>query len=80
MKINKDCVVNSDGFLFNPHSGESFSVNDTAMDLLSLLKVEHTEQELFEHLKASYEVDEFTLKADLNDFLFLLRIKGVVDE
>lgn len=80
MKLNKDCVINSDGFLFNPHSGESFSVNSTAMDLLSMLKEECTEQELFEHLKEIYDVAESTLKADLDDFLFLLRIKGVVDE
>ena len=80
MKIKSDCIVSLEGFLLNPRSGESFSLNASAMDLFSLLKTEQTEESLLLYLQEMYDVDLPTLQADLSDFLFLLRYKELLDE
>lgn len=79
MKIIKGCQPNQEGFLLNMKTGESFSLNAVALDVLSFLKEEHTEEELFDFMRNHYEVDETALRADLSDFCFLLKQKKIIE-
>ena len=38
MKINKDLAISENGFLFNPATGESFTANPMAFEIIRMLK------------------------------------------
>ena len=81
MKINPYCVIHQEGFLFNSQTGESFSVNPIAMELLSVIKeTECGRDKLAMFVSANYEVEDCVLQSDLDDFIFQLKMKGVVSD
>ena len=78
MRISQECVINSQGFLFNTVTGESFSLNSIGLDIVYRMKTDCSEQQLLETLLSEYETDEVTLRSDLSDFLLLLKRKGLL--
>jgi hypothetical protein len=46
MKLKKNIATSEAGLIFNPGTGDSFSVNETGREILSLLKENKTPEEL----------------------------------
>ena len=40
MKLKKNIAISESGFVFDPHSGESFSVNPIGAEIIELIKRE----------------------------------------
>jgi len=72
MKIRKNIAISDSGFIFNPLSGDSFSVNPIGLDVLKLLKEGKNQKEIISVLESEYMVDENTLEKDLYDFNIML--------
>jgi len=60
MKIRKNIAISENGFIFNPMTGDSFSVNETGVFIL-------------QNLMDEYDLDTYTAEKDLNDFLSMLK-------
>ncbi len=73
MGLTSGMIMNETGYVFNTLTGESFSINQTARLVLSLLEENRTKAEIFEKLLAEYDVEASSLEADLDDFFYLLR-------
>lgn len=73
MGLTSGMIVNESGYVFNTLTGESFSINQTAKTVLSLLEQGRSKSEIYQQLLAEYEVDGSSLEADLDDFFYLLR-------
>jgi hypothetical protein len=73
MKINGNLAISESGFLFNPSSGESFTVNPVGAEIIELLKEGKNEEQILEELLKNYEIDSKTLQKDLLDFNDILK-------
>jgi hypothetical protein len=80
MRIKPSIAINDNGFLFDPSSGESFTTNPLARDIIFLMKQKMTIEDIKSTIQDKYEVDELTLEKNLIDFIAMLRHFGLVEE
>ena len=75
--IKKNIATNDMGFVFNPSTGDSFSSNLIAAEIINLLKANHSEAQILTILLEKYDVDKNTLKQDIDDFILQLQRNGL---
>ena len=73
MKIRKNIAISENGFIFNPMTGDSFSVNETGIFIIQKLKDGESEETIIRNFMDEYELDTYTAEKDLNDFLSMLQ-------
>lgn len=73
MNIRKNIAISENGFIFNPLTGDSFSVNETGLFILQKLKEGETRETIMKSLQDEFELDANSAEIDLNDFLSMLR-------
>ena len=73
MNIRKNIAVSENGFIFNPLTGDSFSVNQTGVFILRKMKEGDSNEDIMKALQEEYELDTYTAEKDLYDFLSLLK-------
>lgn len=72
IRLKKNIAVSDSGFVFNPTTGDSFSLNGIGLDILQFLKEEKSEDEIKSTLQAWYNIDRDTVDKDYYDFLKML--------
>lgn len=73
MKIKKHIAISESGVIYNGATGDSFSVNPIAGDILVMIKSGKDESAIKEAIIEKYDVDAERLDADLYDYLTHLR-------
>jgi len=73
MNIRKNIAISENGFIFNPLTGDSFSVNETGLFILQKLKEGETRETIMKTLQDEFELDANSAEIDLNDFLSMLK-------
>lgn len=73
MRLKKNIATSESGFIFNPSTGDSFSSNPIAADILLQLKDGATTQEVKNNILEKYEVEPSQLERDWDDFAAQLR-------
>ncbi len=73
MDIRKNIAVSENGFIFNPLTGDSFSVNQTGVFILRKMKEGDSNEDIMKALQEEYELDTYIAEKDLYDFLSLLK-------
>lgn len=79
MKIKSNIAVSDTGFIFNPDTGESFTVNPLGVSIISYLKAGKSVSDITGELEKSYDIDINTLEKDTEDFIGLLRNFSLID-
>ena len=72
MNINKNIAISENGFVFNPSTGDSFSLNPIGTDIIKLLKEDKSVSEIVNQLCKKYNVEKHLLEKDIHDFVFTL--------
>lgn len=72
MKINPRIAISENGFLFDPQSGESYTTNPLAREIIFQLKQGNDPDQIKESILERYDVDELTLEKNLIDFYAML--------
>jgi PqqD family protein of HPr-rel-A system len=80
MRLKKNIAISESGYLFNPSTGDSYSVNQMAFKILELIKAEHSTKDMIAKITEEYEVNDMQLAEDLDDFLGHLKQIGLIDE
>jgi len=80
MKINKKIAISESGFIFNPSSGDSFSMNPIGMEILEMIKEEKSEAEIKAKIMEEYEVSGAVLEKSVNEFIDALKGYGIVND
>jgi PqqD family protein of HPr-rel-A system len=80
MKLKKKIAVSETGFIFDPTTGDSFSLNPSAAEILNLLKDGKNEKEIKKEIMAGYDVDESTFERSFLDFMAMLRLYNMIEE
>jgi PqqD family protein of HPr-rel-A system len=68
-----DLAVSDTGFVFDPYSGATFSVNATGRVILDALKEDLSRDEILARLEERFDVREDDLERDLGEFVETLR-------
>ncbi|MDW8273812.1 MAG: PqqD family protein [Chitinophagales bacterium] len=68
MKLKRSIAISDSGFLFNPITGDSFSLNPTATEILRLFQQGASESDVISFIQENYIVDKNTAEKDLQDF------------
>jgi len=77
MKLNR-LAISEEGFIFDPETGDTYTVNFTGLFILNLLKQGKSENEILEKLIEEFDVNEEEAKRDLLDFLEQIKIYGFI--
>lgn len=72
MKIKKNIALSDTGFVFNPSTGDSFSVNPIGLEILRKLKENEQFDKIKEHILTTYSTDSDTVEKDFYDFTKML--------
>lgn len=73
MKIKKNIALSDSGFVFNPSTGESFSVNPIGVEIMQLLRKGKDSNQIKASIIKEYQIDEAMFERDLEDFINMMR-------
>ncbi|MBN3035696.1 MAG: PqqD family protein [Bacteroidales bacterium] len=79
MKIKKNVAISESGYLFNPGTGESFSVNPIGVGIIQMLREGKSEDEIRSEMLSQYDIDADTMEKDLQDFIGFLKQYALID-
>lgn len=80
MELNrlKNLALSDTGFLFDPATGNTFTLNESAIFILKSLKNGMQQRAIAETLSAEFEVSAAQALEDVSDALLQLREAGLV--
>lgn len=79
MKIKKNIALSDSGFLFNPLTGDSFSVNPIGQSIIKAFQSDKSESEIVEEILTEYRIDKNTVEKDVYDFKRMLSNYKLID-
>lgn len=80
IQIRKNIAVSETGFMFNPGTGDSFSANPVAAEIIQLLKSGQTREAIKNVLLEKYDVQSTQVDRDLDDFFIQLKEAHLLDQ
>jgi len=72
MQLKRNIAISDSGFLFNPSTGDSYSINTIGNQILRLMKEDKDENQIIEYMLENYDIDIDAVKKDLYDFKKML--------
>lgn len=73
MRLKRNIAVSESGFIFDPSTGESYSLNSQGVEILTLLKEYKSTSEITDYFVNEYEVDREDFERYLVDFTGMLK-------
>jgi PqqD family protein of HPr-rel-A system len=73
MNIKKSLAISDTGFVFDPSTGDSYTLNPTALEIIQLLKQNHSPEQITQVITKKYDVDESTFERYFYDFTGMLK-------
>ena len=80
MLIKDNIALSENGFVFNPSTGDSFTMNKTGKEVMMLIKDGKNISQITELMIEKYDVDRNTLERYLSDFLNDLSVNNLLEE
>ena len=80
MEIKQHIAISESGLIFNPVTGDSFTVNPIGLDILRFLKEKKNFQEIQEYILSKYDTDTDIFRRDFQDFVNCLRIYDLIQD
>ena len=79
MKLKRNIAVSETGFIFDPSSGESFSLNPIAIEILNMVNKDLNSDAIQTEILKKYEVDSQTFEHNYFDFIGMLKTFNLVE-
>jgi hypothetical protein len=80
MLIKGNIALSENGFVFNPSTGDSFTLNNTGKEVLMLIKEGKNVSQITDLMIQKYDVDRVTLERYLADFVNDLSVNNLMEE
>ncbi len=80
MNINSNIAISETGFVFDPNSGESFTLNETGKIILNMLSEGKSETEIKQYFVENFDVETSTFENNYTDFLMMLQNLNLIDQ
>ncbi len=78
LKLKNNIATSENGFIFNPSTGDSFTSNPIAAEIINHLKTGLSAPEIKAKLLTKYEVDPHQLERDWEDYLLQLKEANLI--
>jgi len=79
MKIRTNVAVSDSGFIFDPETGESFTLNETGLLLFRHLKEGKSPEEIMKLVTEEYDIDRLSFEKYFQDFSEMLKQFHLMD-
>ncbi|WP_443945700.1 PqqD family protein [Pedobacter sp. AW1-32] len=79
MKLKANIATSENGFIFNPATGDSFSSNAIAAEILGYLKLGESEASIKKRILDKYEVDSCQLDRDWQEYMLQLKEANLLE-
>ncbi len=79
MKLRKNVAVSEAGLLFNPVTGESYSINPIGVEILNLIRDEKNPAQISRVILDKYSTDQATFEKDYHDFISILEHHNLLE-
>ncbi len=79
MKIRNNVALSDSGFLFNPSSGDSYSLNETGLFIVHCLQNNKSEDEIIKEVTKEYMIEKGSFEKDFYDFKKLMESFNLID-
>ena len=79
MSIKKNIAVSASGLIFNPDTGESFTVNPMGAKIINDLKDGKDQEQIVREILMNYFVEKNTFEKDFEDFVGLLKNYSLIE-
>jgi PqqD family protein of HPr-rel-A system len=73
-------AISESGFIFDPNTGHTFTVNETGLEIIRHLKESKTLEEIVAAIAADYEAENELIYKDVVQFLGQLQNQHLIDE
>lgn len=80
MQIKRNIAVSETGFVFDPTSGESYSINRVGQEIIALLKEGKAPEEISAAICAEFEIDPAGFEKYYYDFIGMLKQFQLIEE
>ena len=80
MKLRKNIATSENGFIFNPATGDSFSGNAIAAEILAMMKTGTPPAAIKQIIFEKYEVSPEQLERDWDDWVLQLTHADLLEE
>ena len=80
MVIKGNIALSENGFVFNPTTGDSFTMNSTGREVILLIKEGKSSDQIRDLMMEKYDVDRLTLERYLEDFINELNTFNLIEE
>ncbi len=80
MKLNRNLAFSESGFAFNGSTGDTFLLNETALFILSKIKLNLSKEEILKSLIDEYDINPITAEKDLIDFFNQLKTFDLIED
>ena len=75
----RDIAVSDSGFVFDPHSGVTYTVNATGRAVIDAIREGLDRDDIVEILDDGFDTEGADLHRDVDEFVHLLKRAGLVD-
>lgn len=72
MKLKKSIALSDTGFIFDPSTGDSFTVNPIGLEIIRYLKEGRAPEDIRQAIAETYETDAANVEKDYADFVNML--------
>jgi hypothetical protein len=76
----KDIAFSDTGFVFNPVTGESFTVNAVGVNILNSMREGNSFQHIIDQLVLDFQIEKETAERDVLDFVNLLKLYQLISK
>jgi hypothetical protein len=80
MRLKKNIAVSESGFVFDPNTGDSFSLNKIGLEIVDKLRQGRPDIEIIPELQEKYEIDRASLEKYYFDFISMLQYYQLIDD
>jgi hypothetical protein len=80
MMIKENIALSENGFVFNPSTGDSFTMNSTGREVILLIKEGKSLDQITELMVGKYDIEKSTLERYLADFVNDLTVNNLMME
>ena len=80
MQIKKNIAVSETGFIFNPTTGDSYSINQVGQEILAYLGEDKSPEEIFSLMTSIYDIDAPSFEKYFYDFISMLKQFELLEE
>ena len=80
MKLKKNIAVSDSGFVFDPTTGDSYSLNPIGQEILEYVKQGNKYDDINKIMTTKYDVDQTSFERYYYDFVAMLKQYQLIEE